>query len=72
MSAARGLSAIGSELLLQPAALCVLPAPIVAPGAADRVTGEAWFDHEWSSEYLDAEAVGLGLDRRQLRLTARR
>jgi predicted secreted hydrolase len=24
----------------------------------DRVTGEAWFDHEWSSEYLDAEAVG--------------
>jgi predicted secreted hydrolase len=27
-------------------------------GAADRVTGEAWFDHEWSSEYLDAQAVG--------------
>jgi predicted secreted hydrolase len=25
---------------------------------ADRVTGEAWFDHEWSSEYLDATAVG--------------
>jgi predicted secreted hydrolase len=24
----------------------------------DRVTGEAWFDHEWSSEYLDAAAVG--------------
>jgi predicted secreted hydrolase len=23
-----------------------------------RVTGEAWFDHEWSSEYLDAEATG--------------
>jgi predicted secreted hydrolase len=23
-----------------------------------RVTGEAWFDHEWSSEYLDAEAIG--------------
>jgi predicted secreted hydrolase len=22
------------------------------------VTGEAWFDHEWSSEYLDAAAVG--------------
>ncbi len=22
------------------------------------VTGEAWLDHEWSSEYLDAEAVG--------------
>jgi predicted secreted hydrolase len=26
--------------------------------SADRVSGEAWFDHEWSSEYLDAEAVG--------------
>jgi len=25
---------------------------------ADRVTGEAWLDHEWSSEYLDAGAVG--------------
>ncbi len=25
---------------------------------ADRVTGEAWFDHEWSSEYLDAQAQG--------------
>jgi predicted secreted hydrolase len=24
----------------------------------DRVTGEAWFDHEWSSEYLDTAAVG--------------
>jgi predicted secreted hydrolase len=24
----------------------------------ERVTGEAWFDHEWSSEYLDAAAVG--------------
>ncbi len=24
----------------------------------DQVTGEAWFDHEWSSEYLDAEATG--------------
>jgi predicted secreted hydrolase len=24
----------------------------------DRVSGEAWFDHEWSSEYLDAAAVG--------------
>jgi predicted secreted hydrolase len=23
-----------------------------------RVTGQAWFDHEWSSEYLDAQAVG--------------
>jgi predicted secreted hydrolase len=27
-------------------------------GSGDRVTGEAWFDHEWSSEYLDADAVG--------------
>lgn len=27
-------------------------------GAVDRVTGEAWFDHEWSSEYLDSEAAG--------------
>jgi predicted secreted hydrolase len=26
--------------------------------AKDRVTGEAWFDHEWSSEYLDPEAAG--------------
>ncbi len=25
---------------------------------ADRVTGEAWLDHEWSSEYLDRGAVG--------------
>lgn len=27
-------------------------------GATDRVTGEAWFDHEWSSEYLDDHAAG--------------
>ncbi|HEX3397909.1 MAG TPA: lipocalin-like domain-containing protein [Steroidobacteraceae bacterium] len=27
-------------------------------GAATRVSGEAWFDHEWSSEYLDADAAG--------------
>ena len=26
--------------------------------AADTVTGVAWLDHEWSSEYLDAQAVG--------------
>ena len=25
---------------------------------ADPVTGEAWFDHEWSSDYLDSEAAG--------------
>jgi predicted secreted hydrolase len=32
-----------------------------------RVTGEAWFDHEWSSEYLDDDAqgwdwIGINLD----------
>ena len=27
-------------------------------GNTDSVVGEAWFDHEWSSEYLDSEAVG--------------
>jgi predicted secreted hydrolase len=26
--------------------------------AKEQVTGEAWFDHEWSSEYLDPEAAG--------------
>ena len=36
-------------------------------GSASRVTGEAWFDHEWSSEYLDASAsgwdwIGINLD----------
>jgi predicted secreted hydrolase len=27
-------------------------------GSVDAVDGEAWFDHEWSSEYLDSQAVG--------------
>jgi predicted secreted hydrolase len=27
-------------------------------GGADQVSGEAWLDHEWSSEYLDAQAQG--------------
>jgi len=27
-------------------------------GEPTRVTGEAWFDHEWSSEYLDDAALG--------------
>jgi len=27
-------------------------------GLKNQVTGEAWFDHEWSSEYLDADATG--------------
>jgi len=31
---------------------------LVRLGSKDAVTGEAWLDHEWSSEYLDAEAVG--------------
>jgi len=31
---------------------------ITRHGGADRVTGEAWLDHEWSSEYLDSQAVG--------------
>jgi predicted secreted hydrolase len=31
---------------------------VARPGGTDRVTGEAWLDHEWSSEYLDPAAVG--------------
>ena len=31
---------------------------IARKGRSSRVTGEAWFDHEWSSEYLDAQASG--------------
>jgi predicted secreted hydrolase len=27
-------------------------------GRAEAVTGSAWLDHEWSSEYLDPEAAG--------------
>ncbi len=27
-------------------------------GRLDAASGEAWFDHEWSNEYLDSEAVG--------------
>ncbi|MCU0868443.1 MAG: carotenoid 1,2-hydratase [Burkholderiales bacterium] len=30
----------------------------LAGGAAVAVTGRAWLDHEWSSEILDADAVG--------------
>src|ERR1700722_10240021 len=26
--------------------------------STNTVSGEAWFDHEWSSEYLDAESAG--------------
>lgn len=40
---------------------------ITRGGRKDQVTGEAWFDHEWSSEYLDREAsgwewIGINLD----------
>jgi len=31
---------------------------IARQGALSQVSGEAWFDHEWSSEYLDAQAIG--------------
>jgi predicted secreted hydrolase len=31
---------------------------VIRDGRTDRVLGEAWFDHEWSSQYLDNEAVG--------------
>jgi predicted secreted hydrolase len=31
---------------------------IVRGGGAARVSGEAWLDHEWSSEYLDSRASG--------------
>jgi predicted secreted hydrolase len=27
-------------------------------GAKSEVSGEAWFDHEWSSEYLEPQAIG--------------
>jgi predicted secreted hydrolase len=27
-------------------------------GRTDTVSGEAWFDHEWSSQYLESQAVG--------------
>jgi predicted secreted hydrolase len=38
---------------------------IARQGERAQVTGEAWLDHEWSSEYLDSQAVGwdwLGLN----------
>ena len=31
---------------------------IARAGKREIVTGEAWFDHEWSSEYLDPQASG--------------
>ena len=37
---------------------CRVAGSIVRQDQPDQVTGEAWLDHEWSSEYLDAEAAG--------------
>lgn len=31
---------------------------ITQNGAAQKVTGKAWLDHEWSSNYLNTQAVG--------------
>jgi predicted secreted hydrolase len=31
---------------------------VARAGGSSQVTGEAWFDHEWSSEYLDSQATG--------------
>jgi len=31
---------------------------VTRAGSVQPVKGEAWFDHEWSSEYLDSNAVG--------------
>jgi predicted secreted hydrolase len=38
---------------------------IARNGAPSSVTGEAWFDHEWSSQYLDDQSSGwdwIGID----------
>ena len=40
---------------------------IARDGSVTQVRGEAWFDHEWSSQYLDAQAsgwdwIGINLD----------
>jgi predicted secreted hydrolase len=31
---------------------------VVVDGRSRRVTGRAWFDHEWSSDYVDERALG--------------
>jgi predicted secreted hydrolase len=31
---------------------------VIVDGKAETVTGKAWFDHEWSSEYLASDAAG--------------
>jgi predicted secreted hydrolase len=38
---------------------------IARSGTPASVTGEAWFDHEWSNEYLDNQSIGwdwIGID----------
>ena len=52
----QGAGSARGELLLQPAAPCSERRSHV--GRRKRVTGEAWFDHEWSSDYVDREARG--------------
>jgi len=39
---------------------------ITRQGGPTRVTGEAWFDHEWSNEYPRPPSRRLGLDWHQL------
>ena len=53
----QGAAARPGELLLQPPAARRVRNPSL-DGAALPVTGIAWLDHEWSSEYLAAEAAG--------------
>ncbi len=31
---------------------------VTRAGVSEHVHGDAWFDHEWSSDYLDADAAG--------------
>jgi predicted secreted hydrolase len=31
---------------------------VTIDGSAKKVAGTAWFDHEWSSDYVDADALG--------------
>ncbi len=31
---------------------------VTVDGRTQSVTGKAWFDHEWSSDYVDASALG--------------
>ena len=36
----------------------IVSGKVVQNGMPQTVTGKAWFDHEWSSNYLNTEAVG--------------